>query len=79
MFVARARAQDLARLNQQRERLDGDVKVLQEKISEKNPYGDKADLQVRQQANIAKQVAKKREVSLGPCGGTLGFLFATCF
>mmetsp|Transcript_44855 Transcript_44855/g.85746 ORF Transcript_44855/g.85746 Transcript_44855/m.85746 type:complete len:435 (-) Transcript_44855:307-1611(-) len=53
--------QDLARLNQQRERLDGDVKVLQEKISEKNPYGDKADLQVRQQANIAKQVAKKRE------------------
>ena len=46
--------QDLARLNRQREILDCDVKVLQEKIQSK--YGNQGDLQLRQQTSIAKQV-----------------------
>mmetsp|Transcript_38618 Transcript_38618/g.46742 ORF Transcript_38618/g.46742 Transcript_38618/m.46742 type:complete len:696 (+) Transcript_38618:167-2254(+) len=53
---------DLARLHRQREQLDSEVKALQEKAnSTKNPYGDKADLQLRQQAQIQKSVAKKKE------------------
>ena len=50
---------DLARLDQQRIRLDTDSKVLQEKIQ--NKAGDQGDLQMRQQASIAKSVAKKKE------------------
>lgn len=50
---------DLARLDQQRIRLDTDTKVLQEKLQ--NKAGDQGDLQMRQQATIAKSVAKKKE------------------
>ncbi|KAK3240307.1 hypothetical protein CYMTET_49849 [Cymbomonas tetramitiformis] len=53
---------DLQRLNRQREDLDSEIRALVEKRNKtKNPYGDKADLQLRQQASIAKSVAKKKE------------------
>lgn len=50
---------DLARLDQQRIRLDTDTKILHEKVHSK--AGDQGDLQMRQQLGAAKSVAKKKE------------------